>query len=735
MIIVRACPSRLGEMRILSFVSARIFLKPARAHLAVQFPPTALVTRFRQRALCRAWKLRSTRNALLGLVVLFSICLRPISASVTLQIPDVNLPDGKVEFRPGVCDSVGMPAVLPQQMPETTTNSYVVMVDLVNTTHGSYGYFVYPIYVHSNSGNGRDCVFHVQVLPSGTFVDKMADVSFHVGEGTVMEDGTTRIPLYNFAYSKSILQGHAGTKLSSVSLNGETTLDITLSNVLADLAIGLYPDVTVSPEHGSYWDGGPKAILQLPHSSSRILNAAQTLDGAVALSVRPNPWHALGASIFPLAPDKPHETMTVYVNYDTPGGVPGTLEIPVAIRFRPSFWSLILAVFAGAIAGSLLAQLGKKPGADDMKWYRAFAVALLASVIAEVLGIMLVYGGSEFRLFGFELDPYQLLPVAAVGALVGLLGFRNADDFLKRFQKGDPTSVKGIAILSIVALLLGFTGGAQAQMASQVPLDKAQGPVAISALPSGTLAVLGGRGRLSLIEANSGRMTLIKDALGYFFPADMVATHLNDTDSIFIALNNTLQRQGVLAKYSLAGKQEQTWFGRTGFAGVAIDTLHHTIYLGDAVTGEISSLSIDGSSTSPSFFAEISGVARLGPLAVDGVGQRVFAADVGGGTIYVLDLHTRKSHLLASGMGEPAAISYDAEQKVLYVADASRHCIWTISTDSPKSTTSIFSSAPELREPRGITVDEQHTVWVADHGALAVFKLSASGSVVQRISP
>jgi hypothetical protein len=159
------------------------------------------------------------------------------------------------------------------------------------------------------------------------------------------------------------------------------------------------------------------------------------VDGAVVLNLRPNPWHALGASIFPLAPDQPHETLTLYVNYDSPGGIPGTLEIPVAIRYHPSFWSLILSVLVGAAVGSLLAQLVMAKNVDGMKWYRAFAVALLASGIAEVLGIMLVYGGSEFRLFGFELDPYQLLPVAAVGALVGLVGFRNADSFLKLFQK------------------------------------------------------------------------------------------------------------------------------------------------------------------------------------------------------------------------------------------------------------------------------------------------------------
>lgn len=296
-------------------------------------------------------------------------------------------------------------------------------------------------------------------------------------------------------------------------------------------------------------------------------------------------------------------------------------------------------------------------------------------------------------------------------------------------------SIKEIALHSIAALLLGCAVGGQAQMASQMPIGRAQGPVAISALPSGTLVVLGGRGRLSLIDSRSGRVTLLKDTLGYFSPADMAAARLGNTDSIFIALYNTVQRQGVLAKYSLAGSQMQTWFGRTAFAGIAIDQVHQTVYIGDAVTGEISSLSIVGNSTSPSFLVEVSGVTRLGPLAADAAGQRLFAADVGGGTIYVVDLSSRKSRLLASGMGEPAAISYDADQQRLYVADASRHCIWQISTNSPKPKASIFSSAPELREPRGITVDGQHTVWVADHAALAVFKLSFAGRVVQTISP
>ncbi len=298
-------------------------------------------------------------------------------------------------------------------------------------------------------------------------------------------------------------------------------------------------------------------------------------------------------------------------------------------------------------------------------------------------------------------------------------------------------AVKKTVLYSIASLVLGCAGSGRAQMASQVPLDKAQGPVAISALPSGTLVVLGGRGRLSLIDSNSGRVTLLKDTLGYFSPVDMAAVHVGDADSIFVALYNTTLRQGVLAKYSLAGSQVKSWFGRTGFAGagVAIDQVHRTVYLGDTVTGEISSLSLEGNSSSPSFLVDVSGVTRLGALAVDVVGRRLFAADVGGGTIYVVDLSSRKSRLLASGIGEPAALTYDPDQQRLYVADASRHCVWQISTNSPKPKTSLFSSASELREPRGITVDAQHTVWVADHAALAVFKLSPTGMVALRISP
>ena len=373
------------------------------------------------------------QSALNFAIGVYCMLVAPLSATVTLQISDVSLQEGKVEFRTGICDPTLALPDSSQQAPQATTANYTLVADVGSTTHGSYGYFIYPFYLRRNADNKAACGYRVQVIPSGTFLDQMADAHFELSDGGQMEQGIIHIPLYNLVYSKAMLQSGGNGKPTAVSLSGVTTLEFTLTNALGDLPIGLYPDPSISPSHASYWTDAPKAELHLPRSGSTLLNPGQTINDAVTVTLRSNAWHALGASIFPLAADQPHETMTMYVNYDSPGGIASTLEIPIAIRFRPSFWSLILAVLVGAIIGSLLAQLIKKKDADSLEWYKAFVVALLGSTLAEVIGIVLAYGGSEFRLLGFELDPYQLLPVVVIGGLVGLVGFRNATDFLKLF--------------------------------------------------------------------------------------------------------------------------------------------------------------------------------------------------------------------------------------------------------------------------------------------------------------
>ena len=159
--------------------------------------------------------------------------------------------------------------------------------------------------------NRASCAFRVQVLPSGTFVDKMQDVTFHVGEGAQLEDGLVRIPLYNFVYAKSILQGHARDQLSPVSLSGRHDVGrhpeqhaLRFTDRFVPRGDGLSGTWVILARNPASCGG------HIPAPTRPCSMSGQSLDGAVVLDFH-NPWHALGASIFPLAPGKAHE-LTLY---------------------------------------------------------------------------------------------------------------------------------------------------------------------------------------------------------------------------------------------------------------------------------------------------------------------------------------------------------------------------------------------------------------------------------------
>jgi hypothetical protein len=299
---------------------------------------------------------------------------------------------------------------------------------------------------------------------------------------------------------------------------------------------------------------------------------------------------------------------------------------------------------------------------------------------------------------------------------------------------------------SMACVVLAGAAMCQGQMASQQPRVRQQAPIAMGALPGGVLVVLGVHGRLSLVRSDTGVAHPIKETLGYYSPADMAPSRMFDRDVIFVTMYSTavfgaqqsVERHGLVTEYSSDGKPMRTWSAlNRAFDGIAADPIHGLLYLGDGVRGEISTLDVQqgAANAEPKFLIEATGVSRLGSLAVDADHRRLFAADVGKGSIYVVDLQTRKSRPLVSSMGEPAALAYDATKARLYVADAARRCIWQVPLKTRYPRASVFSSASELREPRGLAIDPGNNLWVADFGAQAVFKLGPQGQVVQRVVP
>lgn len=266
---------------------------------------------------------------------------------------------------------------------------------------------------------------------------------------------------------------------------------------------------------------------------------------------------------------------------------------------------------------------------------------------------------------------------------------------------------------------------------------KYRSPVAMGALPSGLLPVLDSGGKLLLLDSGKGVIVPIKETLGNFTPIDLASARLGSQELIFVIVYWTLSAQssqageGLLVQYSLQGEEMRSWHSLDHtFSGLAIDTASQLIYLSDARNGAISVVNVAQTSTSqPNFVARIPGASRLGALAFDADGHRLFASDIEDGKVYIIDVTNRKSRVIAAGLGEPAALAYETTQDKLYIADASKHCVWQVPVSAATPKPSIFSSAPELRQPRGIAIGPGHTVWVADYGAGAIFSLSSTGHI------
>ena len=301
-----------------------------------------------------------------------------------------------------------------------------------------------------------------------------------------------------------------------------------------------------------------------------------------------------------------------------------------------------------------------------------------------------------------------------------------------------------LASFLMAALLIARLG--EAQMASQQPLTKGQAPIAMSSLPSGGLVVLGSRGSLSVVTPGRGDIRHLKQSLGYYNPADMTAAHIDDNDVILVAMysnygiaQQSVERRGILAEYSLSGQQLRTWpFAGRVFDAVAADSDHKVLYLAEALRGQVSQLNLETKDSGADVKAlqELPAASRIAALAVDPDRQRLFVADAELGRIYVLDIEKRRVRTLVTSLGEPAALTYDRVGHILYVADAARRCIWRIAVDDvTRARAVVFSSAPEFREPRGIAMDPEHNVWVADFGTSSIFELGSKGEVLEKLSP
>jgi len=267
---------------------------------------------------------------------------------------------------------------------------------------------------------------------------------------------------------------------------------------------------------------------------------------------------------------------------------------------------------------------------------------------------------------------------------------------------------------------------------------RAGGPVAISAANLNEAVVLQLGGRVSTFDLKTWTPgSMLYEVPRDFDAVDMSAAIISSGRVICLVVNGHVSGQSFVLQL-LSGHEVWTWLNVKGvYTGVAIDPAHGFAYAANSTTNAIFRIRLGEEKQTPEKTATFYQGQRIGPIALDVTGQRLFAADSDGRQIFVRDLeHARTRAIQTSDLGEMRALTWDPSRSVLYVVDSGNEGIWRVALDSLNP--QLLMRDSRFREPSGLTMGPQDLLIATDERSGFVFSLSpADRSIrqVARVSP
>jgi len=253
-----------------------------------------------------------------------------------------------------------------------------------------------------------------QVYTQGAFLDRSETAHFTVHIGNAIDDGALDVPLHSIA-SRDFIEVTSVTKPAKVDLSQATGIELALHSLLADQDLLVEPSVQATASHPGYWVSTSDVKLEYALSKDVIrIHPGDTLH--VRLQLQPQKLPTLLATLGSVKPDAAHESVTAVLSYRSDlGGVLRTKPVNIVVRFTPSLISLVVALFAGSLVGTLAAQFLPGTWKGFYAMGQRAARGIVFSFVAELFAMLLVALGSKFVLLQFDLDPWQFLPVFFIG--------------------------------------------------------------------------------------------------------------------------------------------------------------------------------------------------------------------------------------------------------------------------------------------------------------------------------
>ncbi len=568
------------------------------------------------------------------------------------------------------------------------------------------------------------------VSSTGTFEDFNKEVPFRVRAGSGESEGTMTLPLHpvNPVASCTLVRDPSETAPLAVALTGETTYPLELECG----TVGFLPRIIEirDPEvaNPSRWQsvrwksryGGAAA------GPGQVQSRRFTL---MTLYLEPHTLSAIGARFLRFAGgDATDDQISVDFTYAMqPGGmdVPVKLELPVA--FVPSlsvmagFLSFGLAVgWFGAVLLSVLT--GSRP--EPRRALTSLMLGLIVAVLALVAGV-LAYGlNCRLQVFGFDLNPFDMLVQLLTGAAAGVLCVLYADQ-LKKFLDSLLDKIKGGARATpAVCIYLAFASGA---LGAQPGLEL----VGLAACPDGQVVGLGRDGvvlRFADDQSDARPVGRLRSAYNptlrsAYNPTEIACATIQGRTTALVTAS-VLKNVLVLGVDVGSGRWAELGSARGASAGVAYDSKTNSAFFSSPVDQSIYRLEISpaekgaqvksGSRKPAEAWVSIyGGSVSLGPVAVDTRRRRLLVSDAFSGVLYSVDLETRRQSRFAESFGVINSLSVDETRETLYVADSGKRSVWSLLLRDGAPKPVLFVQDASFQGLTGVAADAKGQVWVS----------------------
>lgn len=332
-----------------------------------------------------------------------------VEAQVELTFPDVTIEDdGEIRLKAFDARSELRPFELSAASVESEkVDGFLLSVDGAEVEFNPPR-IDYVFYLEHPDGQSFRIV--VRGFPSGSFLPTTKEVDFWLIGNGVDSRGSIDLPIYSLS-PPDFVHWTNEQEMFEVQLGADRHYTLRLSNELEKLAAVVRKSGTLpSPaswhlrlEHRGRedWD----RLTLMPRS-----NTGTTLQ----LVARPS----LPAAVQQIFRRGPH-LINVPLEYQVGQSAPIPLTLPVKVRFVPSLFTLVTALLLGVLLGATPRFIIDQQS-SWRRWPSDVVTSFLLAVGLWILAVFAYWKESRFVLFGYSVDPNDILSVLVGAWLVGL---------------------------------------------------------------------------------------------------------------------------------------------------------------------------------------------------------------------------------------------------------------------------------------------------------------------------